>query len=125
MTTKTGLENTAPATKQAEAMPRVADLVASGFEDFYPDAAKTSIEVVIGMGDVVILDCVIVDNFETVYGSHALAIIAIAQSIDSAETFTFPSSGQVVVDKLRQLKVRKALPCIGQFVKEKRYYDVK
>ena len=112
--------------KQTPATHRVSDVVASGFEDFFPDATRTTLDVVIGMGDVMILDCVIVDNFETKeYGSHPLAIVAIAPGIDSAETFTFPTSGQVVVDKLRQLKAKNAMPIIGAFLKDRRYYDVK
>ena len=111
--------------KDAPALPRVSDLIGTGIDDFYPHATKTTLEAVIALGDVVILDCVIVDNFETQFGSHTLAIVAVAQSLESLETFTFPTSGQVVVDKLRKLKIQKALPVIGAFLKEKRYYDLK
>lgn len=113
---------TKPATKE---LGRVSDVVDSGFEDFYPDATKTTINNVISMGDVVILDVGIIENFETEYGKHPLAIIAVTQSLDAAETFTFPSSGQVIVDKMRQLKAKKAMPLIGHFTKDDQYYDVK
>jgi len=109
---------------KAKAMQRVSDFVESGFGEFYPDADRVSIEEVMAMGDVVLLDCLIVDNYQTIFGTHPLAIIAIAQTEDSPAV-TFPSSGQVVVDKLRQLKAKGALPCLASFVKERSYYDIK
>lgn len=106
-------------------MKRASDFVESGFEEFYPDAQRATIDDVMTMGDVVILDCVIVDNFETQYGSHPLAIVAIMRNEVDAQVKTFPTSGQVVVDKLRQLKHKRVLPVMGAFVKDRRYYDLK
>ena len=109
---------------QAKAMPRVSDFVESGFGEFYPDAERVSIEEVMAMGDVILLDCLIVDNYQTIFGTHPLAIIAITRHLDQP-AITFPSSGQVVVDKLRQLKAKGAMPCLASFVKERSYYDIK
>lgn len=108
---------------------RVSDIVTSGVGDFYPLATKTSLDDVIAMGDVLILDAVIIEDFRTEYGVHPFAVVALETHTDKSkkggETFTFPTSGQVLLSKLRELKAKGALPITGCFVKEKQYYDVK
>lgn len=107
---------------------RVSDVVTSGVGDFYPLATKTTLDDVIAMGDVTILDTVIIEDFRTEYGVHPFAVVAI-QTPKTAktkeQTFTFPTSGQVILSKLREMKTKGALPIIGCFVKEKQYFDVK
>lgn len=112
---------------------RVSDVVTSGVGDFYPLATKTTLDDVIAMGDVLILDTVIIEDFRTEFGVHPFAVVAIetiatgsaAKSKKGGDFFTFPTSGQVLLSKLRELKTKGALPIIGCFVKEKQYYDVK
>lgn len=121
-----GVDNQMSKTKET-AMPkaRVSDFVKSALDDFYPGAPRTNLADVILRGDVVILDCAIVDDFETEYGLHPLAVIAIADDLDS-DPQTFPCSGMVIIRKLRKLKEAKAFPIVGEFVKrpDKRYYDL-
>ena len=105
---------------------RVSDIVTSGVGEFYPDAAKTTLETVIDMGDVTILDCCIIEDFRTDFGVHPFAVVAIEHtSAKKTSTYTFPTSGQVLLSKLRELKAKGALPIIGCFVKDKQYYDVR
>jgi len=117
------------AKEQAQDAPRVGDVVSTGFADFYPDAAKTEIEDVMEMGDVKILGCRIVEDFETAYGSHPFCVIAVNFDIFGGgdDIFTFPTSGVVIVRKMRELAAKEAFPIIGRFFKDhdKRYYDVK
>lgn len=108
--------------KQQNKGNRVSDVVTSGVGEFYPDATKTQIEDIMDMGDVMILDAVIVEDFRTEYGIHPFAVVAVERDND---IFTFPTSGQVILAKIRELKQKDALPILGCFVKEKQYYDVK
>ncbi len=114
-------------TKTKDKEQRVGDVVTSGFEDFYTEAERVEIGAVMEMGDVRILDCRIVENFETEFGEHDLAVIAI-QTLGSGSdetVFTFPTSGVVIIRKMRDLISRGLFPIIGRFNREQRYYDVK
>ena len=106
---------------------RVSDIVTSGIGEFYPEAPKTTLDTVIDMGDVLILDCVIIEDFRTEFGVHPFAVVAIEHTAAKGKvvTYTFPTSGQVLLSKLRELKAKGALPITGCFVKDKQYYDVR
>lgn len=104
---------------------RVSDVIESSFQEFYPLATKTSIEAVMALGEVIILDTLIVENFETKYGTHPLAVVAVTPRSNDPAILSFATSGQVVLDKLRQLKARAAFPILGSFVMDKRYYDLR
>jgi hypothetical protein len=105
-------------------MNRISDIVQSSFDNFYPEARKTDIAEVMRLGDVRILGATICEDFETEYGTHPLAVIAVENPL-SGETLTFPTSAQVLLDKMRQAKAKNAFPVIGKFTRDKKYYDVR
>ena len=103
---------------------RVCDVVGGG-EPFYPDAVKMPLDEVIKLGDVLIRDARIIEDFETDYGKHDLALIAFSNlEGDGEEISTCACSGIVVVKKIKALLEEHFLPIIGSFVKNERYYDL-
>lgn len=110
---------------------RVSDVVDNKMAElagFYPEAQKIDLRAVTEFGDVLILGCVIVEEFTTEFGTHPMAVVAINtyDDPDGKAVFTFPVSAQVILDKLRQLKAKEAFPIVGRFFKDlgKRYYDL-
>ena len=102
---------------------RVSDVVGSGEISFHVDCERMKLADVVLLGDIRIIDAIIVEGFETVYGAHDLALVAFTNS-DDGEVLTTATSGMVTVKKIRKLIEGNAFPITGAFINTGKYYDL-
>ena len=109
--------------KTKQEVRRVSDVVGGGEINFYPEAEKVSLDEVIDIGDIILIDAVIIEGFETKYGAHDLALVAFKRFDDDTQ-YTTATSGMVTVKKLRKLIDANAFSITGAFVNTGKYYDL-
>ena len=92
-----------------------------GGAEFYPDRPKYALELVL-RNEYQILDAMIVEGFEGVFGESDFALILMEDQ--NGQQFTTLCGGMVVIKKLRKAKEKDLLPLYGTIVKNERYYDI-
>jgi len=91
-------------------------------EPFWPDLPKEQLPDLLNR-TYKVFDARVIEDFETDFGTHDLALLAL-EDLDSGEKFTTACSGIVVVKKIKKVLAGKMLPLIGTITKEERYYDI-
>ena len=102
---------------------RVSDVVGGGEISFHTDCERMRLSDVVQLGDIQIIDAIIIAGFETEYGSHDLALVAFTIA-DDGEILTTATSGAVTVKKIRKLIEAAAFPITGAFINTGKYYDL-
>lgn len=94
-----------------------------GIKPFYPDKPRADFRTLLDE-TVIIDDAMIIEDYESEYGTHDLALF-LFHPVGSNDAMTSACSGQVVVKKLRQLAERDLFPVTAVFHRNNRYYDMK
>lgn len=94
--------------------------VVGSSSSFYPDLPRIPLGELLET-EVEVLDAVVIDDFETDFGIHDLALMKVKVK-DTVGTTA--CSGQVVIKKVKKALEMEALPLYATFVKPGRYYDV-